>query len=229
MTNAEPYKLVPYETTITDTNLFELKAMHPTRVFVWRLHQQAEAALGADWEWYVGDATGWYPMRVQAKRLEGGSYPQLRTAHGVAQATTLIKAAAANGMEPLYVFYNGQWPSSTPWAPSCSSPIDPITRGCTLAPAALVQAAPSDKLVDLAPCSVPWSDLVCCGPPHLSTAAAIRSVLVRRGGGVAPIIQTVPLHARLAVLEGLADDDPRIQGLGGIVVVDNGLEPTFAF
>lgn len=227
MTLAEPWRLVPYETTITDTNLFELKAMHPTRIWVWRLHQQAEAAAGADWEWYIGDAAGWYPLRVQAKRLVGGSYPALRTHHGIAQTNTLISSAAANGMDPVYAFYNGDWPSSTPWAPSCSWIIDRHSWGCTLAPAGQIQAAPSDRLVDLAPCSVPWSDLVCCGPPHQSTAAAIASVLRRLGGGVAPI-QTVPPHARLAVLEGMADDDARAQGLAGIAVIDNGPEPSFA-
>jgi len=195
MTNAEHHKLVPYETTITHINLFELKAMHPTRVFVWRLHQQAEAALGAYWEWYFGDAAGWYPMRVQAKRLEGGSYSQLRTPHGVTQMQTLIKRAAASRMEPLDVFYNDRWPSSTPWALSCSRTVDALARDSTLAPARQVQAA--------------------------------TSVLGRLGGGVLPI-QTVPLHARLAVLADLADDDPRVHDIAGIVVVDNGLVPTFA-
>lgn len=226
ISTAEPHRLTPNEPSITDLNLFELKVLHPQRVFVWRLGTAAEAIVGADWEWYIGDSAGWYPMRVQAKRLYTRSqrYEQLRTPHGVRQMGKLI--ANAGHMDAAYCFYNAGWPSNTPWA-SCGGLIHPLAYGCTVAPAIAVQTAWSDKLSDLAPISMPWSDLICCGPTDPPTARRVQRALRARGGGVDAIVQAVPAHVRQAVTEGLPADDPRVAGLAGIVVIDGGAEPSF--
>jgi hypothetical protein len=226
ISTGESHRLTPHEPSITDLNLFELKVLHPQRVFVWRLTAAAEKRIGADWEWYIGDAAGWYAMRVQAKRLDisSQSYRQLRTGHGRMQVAKLIANAGAK--EAAYCFYNAGWPTSTRWS-SCGPLIHPLAYGCTLAPAAKVQAARSDKLADLAPISMPWSDLICCGPSSQPTAARVQRALRLRGGGAGEIFQSVPAHARQAVMEGLSADDPRVAGLAGIVVIDGGAEPSF--
>jgi hypothetical protein len=222
----EAHRLTPHEPSITDLNLFELKVLHPRRVFVWRVTTAEEKRIGADWEWYIGDDAGWYAMRVQAKRLDirSQSYQQLRTGHGRMQAATLI--ANAGAMEAVYCFYNAAWPTNTRWS-SCGPLIHPLAYGCTMAPAAQVQAARSNNLADLAPLSMPWSDLICCGPSSQRTAARVQSTLRAHGGGAGEILQSVPAYARQAVTEGLSGDDSRLAGLAGIVVIDGGAEPSF--
>lgn len=164
------------EDTITELNLLELDLRHP-KLWVHRFNQNAEKAVGGDWEWYVGFGQLWFALRIQAKRMDNDEYRQLQH-EGAAgdnyQYDTLIRASQDEPILtfPHYVFFNGwrTWPSGVQWY-GCPSGV-PLGRcghaseqemGCSAMPARLVRAIHAGRGVagrrvsEYLPRSVPWS------------------------------------------------------------------------
>lgn len=101
--------LEPGEEAVTDANLLDLHRSFP-QLAVRRLTKQAEKAVGADWEWWIGsNHQGWLCLRIQAKRIRGTSYKELnhRTGDREYQYETLINSCRNSHFLPYHVFYNG--------------------------------------------------------------------------------------------------------------------------
>lgn len=106
-----------------ETSLTEVVTSHAaSAVTVVPFTQRAEALSGADWVWWWVDSRGAYGMLVQAKRLTVGSgkwrfdfrYPNSTGT----QRSTLMGAAGAFGLLPVYALYLGTGTYRT-WA-GCS-------------------------------------------------------------------------------------------------------------
>lgn len=177
--------LVPSETSITDLNLFELSKRHPRSVFVRRFTQFDEHTNGSDWEWCIGARSSWYRMRIQAKKLDnfGRHYDCLddvldqKTGPAELQITRLIRTAGS--MPAIYCLYNGE--PDPVLAVRWDIPCDPAgmwLHGCSIASASALEPlvkAGKKGIVDIAPLSRPWSDLVCC-PKGTDIATRVQSV-----------------------------------------------------
>src|SRR6266536_706565 len=95
-----------------------------------------------------------------------GRYGGLNTKHGRAQADLLVGRARADGVAPMYVFYNA-WRANPPAAWNCGTfPKIVELLGCAIAPAWNVRPLLTPGRRDLArtivSLCVPWSCLVCC-------------------------------------------------------------------
>ena len=170
------------EDTITEANLLDLD-LRQRDLVVHRFNQNEERAVGADWEWFIGsDIAGWFGLRIQAKRADGGQYRQLgHPGLGTDdyQYDTLIQScatAASPNREfkffPHYVFFNGleTWPPSAVWS-GCpnEAPIGACSHaelndfGCSTAPAQLVkrihggQGIEGRRIESHLSVHVPWS------------------------------------------------------------------------
>ena len=108
------------EETITDLNLLELRSRHPQEVITRSFSKRAEAAEGADWEWWLtGTSRRWFGLRVQAKVIDVGTvtFPHLhyrRGARASYQCDQLIRRAltATPPRLPIYCLYC-HWPTAT--------------------------------------------------------------------------------------------------------------------
>src|SRR5262245_32859033 len=69
------------EETVTDLFLFELKKALGGAVTVVKMKRHEEARTGADWVWWFGDTSGWFGMRVQAKKMDPQSQTYLYLDH----------------------------------------------------------------------------------------------------------------------------------------------------
>jgi hypothetical protein len=165
------------EETLTESNLLAVHRAHSPVIRVIRFTRvQEHSETGADWEWWFttanldrrSDRGAWIGLRFQAKVIDRrGRYRQLNTRHGRAQADVLVTNALADGVYPIYVFYNA-WrrPAFAPtW--NCET-FPPMTQllGCAIAPASVVQPLLTPGRRNLArtilALCVPWSCLVCC-------------------------------------------------------------------
>lgn len=106
----------PGEEALTDINLIRLAQLIPS-MRVQKFAKKAEAANGADWEWWIGSSAEelWLKLRVQAKRSshDGVRYDQVGHTsknHVLPQYETLIAQSMKDGAIPFHVFFNG-WPS----------------------------------------------------------------------------------------------------------------------
>jgi hypothetical protein len=228
LTTSRGMGLVPAETTITDLNLFELASRHPMNVTVQRFNVGREAENGSDWEWTIGRASEWLTMRVQAKKLNDvgrgydhlGSLAPSRPGKAIRQIDRLIDEAGT--MPAIYTFFNGRPDPKIPlqWRTKC----DVVTeiRGCTVAAAESVRAvvvSGSTPIVKVAPLSVPWSDLVCCGP-GASPARRAQATIVGLGGRPGTIESTPPRYFD-AIREGVhVVDIPSLADLDGVVLIE---------
>jgi len=96
------------EETITESNLLELRRLHPDVVHLHTFSKHQESRIGADWEWHIVGRRRTLKLRVQAKRVQRNGV--LRVRHYVArsgrqQRDLLLEAAQANRMRPMYCVY----------------------------------------------------------------------------------------------------------------------------
>lgn len=156
------------EETLTDINLIDIQDRHSAQVVTFKFPKHMEAANGADWEWWFLAAGSALGLRLQAKKLyPDGGYTSLYGRHR-AQATTLIRASTADGLTPLFCFYNHrETPDRAEW-PQLDSGTAIEQIGCAVASAHAVQVeivfAHAAPTVDtLGRYQVPWRELVCVG------------------------------------------------------------------
>ncbi|MGN6606504.1 MAG: DUF6615 family protein [Jatrophihabitans sp.] len=149
---AHRHLLVPGEETLTDSVMLGLmRRRFPYVHFRGRLpknshlkvHQfdnTTEGRTGADWNLLFKLSTGRLNFRIQAKRLyRTGAYSSMKKD----QMDRLIAVSRRQGAIPLYAFYNG--PSSmAPIRANCRISGEE-RRGCTVVPAAVVQAGTLPK------------------------------------------------------------------------------------
>lgn len=156
----------PLEETFTDINLLELMYRHPNNIYCQTFTKPQEGKNGADWEWWLTDAneTCWLGLRVQAKVLHLGtnSFAHLHYKSGTAYQTTKLKrAAAADGLVPLYCFYTDVPPNVTGWRRFDSAE----TYGCSLATVEHIEGLRKEGgIKDFASVlsnAMPWHWLVC--------------------------------------------------------------------
>ena len=110
------------EETITDLNLLELIVRHTKQVVTHIFTKPAEAATGADWEWWFTGGGKWVGFRAQAKilelRTETFSNLHYKTSKGY-QADILISSALSGTPPriPIYCLYLHWCPQSDalPW------------------------------------------------------------------------------------------------------------------
>ena len=172
------------ESRFTDHNLFELDGAHAA-LTVYKFDANEEPQNGADFDWWIGNqATGWIGLRCQAKKLDDGAYAELgHTVRGERQYDVLLRESGAEGMWPLYCFYNGWdggWPADVPNL-ACPKGVAPVRLqefgskgckhvavehfGCSLAPAQLVRRRHRGSrhgrlaLESYLAFSIPWSRL----------------------------------------------------------------------
>jgi len=95
-TPSTPRRMVPFETSITDANLYQLWLNHQPEIHIWRYSGTQEKRTGADWEWWIGGGGHWLGARVQAKKLDemGRRYSTLwKTDGGVRQIDRLTRCS----------------------------------------------------------------------------------------------------------------------------------------
>jgi hypothetical protein len=230
------------EESITDHNLFELDRVCQA-IEVYKFDHREEALNGADFEWYIGgSAVGWIGMRFQAKKLDDGAY--LGLGHRVRrqrQYDQLLRGAAADGMWPLYCFYNG-WDG--PWPPSIRNAVCPKsvapTRvgattgckhadlehfGCSLVPAGFVASRHGSPrrvgrlaLDTYLGQSRPWSHILerplPCGSGHVDAGAVLAGVASNLRGWFTPEDEADDRQRDIPVAElGRPESDGRFADL----------------
>jgi uncharacterized protein DUF6615 len=159
------------EETLTENNLVEVYRRHPVEVRLRKFSPHVESRRsGADWEWWIGGRAGWLGLRIQAKRLNRGlRYETLAYQSRNGRQVDLLRASsAADGLVPLYCFYNAWHPTALigPWRCPTVQPQAQLL-GCSMAPASLIlplidARPPRDQLLDVLPLCFPWSCIVCC-------------------------------------------------------------------
>lgn len=143
------------EESLTDRLLFDISELDP-RITYHALTRHEEAAVGADWEWWIlvddPEAKGFFAYRfiVQAKKIyeDRDNYPALnyRNKNGH-QIDLLLSSSETRGAFPLYLFYSSSHPDIQAQIKNFSNIISkPILRwcqgcinGCYLSPARLVK------------------------------------------------------------------------------------------
>lgn len=99
------------EVTITESNLLELRRLHPDVVYLHTFASHQESKSGADWEWHIIGQRRTLKMRVQAKRVQRDNVLKIRhlvRRYNLQQRDLLIDAAQANKMRPMYCFYRAE-------------------------------------------------------------------------------------------------------------------------
>jgi hypothetical protein len=167
------YKCMPSEESITDFLLLDLKRRHQVEIQIVKFSQKQEGTTtGADWEWWFGDGSNWFGIRVQAKKISpiALTYSQLDKVSGGTgrkQVDLLIADAKCHGLWPIYILYN-YWTNSRkaspPWR--CKSfPQSGPLWGCSFADADSIKGQIANKqnsLYDIGMMMMPWHCLVCC-------------------------------------------------------------------
>lgn len=176
----------PLEETFTDTNLLQLKVRHPKDIHCRLFTKQQEGVNGADWEWWITDATGssWLGLRVQAKvlNLEADAFLHLHYKSAKSrsyQLSKLKRECSKDGLIPLYCLYTHEHPVPGAKVGHCGSfAHSPESFGCALLSAgeveALQKAGETKDRVSVLNKAIPWHCLVCCsgyGGDHLPERA----------------------------------------------------------
>jgi hypothetical protein len=172
--------LTLYEESITDYLLLDLVRNHPKQVKVFKFSKWVEGQKsGADWEWWLGGKSGWFPMRVQAKRLDSfrkqftGLKKTIRSS-GIRQVDLLIQDANRYNITPVYLFY-GYW-DHCPYFHWHQPKARRSWRGCSIADASIVREHINRNQIDMVAMgqiSAPLSCLVCC--PNAKKSATLQS------------------------------------------------------
>jgi hypothetical protein len=137
----EETKLRLGEETLTDINLVDLQRAHPAQVQTVKFTKSEERRNGADWELWLFEKGTALALRFQAKKLYGdGTYTSL-SGEGRRQARRLIAAADAEGLTPLYCFYNATVPARRGATGHCCRPTSPWSRWDALS-LALTRSSP---------------------------------------------------------------------------------------
>jgi len=231
----------PLEESITDKNMIELKARHPSEVITTTFNRRKEATTGADWEWWFTNSkkNAWFGVRVQAKILKFKS-ERYEALNYKDQTNVLIADAARGGLVPLYCFYS-HWPLSHAVTTSkCQTfPNAPETYGCAIVDAHTIRTMKSqpnaDSLANIMAASFPWSCLVCCngGLGNLAVLDLpskvrhfVANVLVFDSEidvrNIPKIIDTPPRHVIETMQQEAPDfvlDDPNLAGV--VIIVGN--------
>lgn len=162
------------EETITNLTLLELSLLRGAGLVVRSFSKAQEAAVGADWEMWLGSGRGtWLGFRVQAKAVDllSSGFPHLhyRTKGApLFQSDTLIRQALTGSPPrlPVYVLYTHAPRGVLPAWPCGSYRRDSSLFGCSLVSAFQVRALRLSglkrSLADLSAHMFPWHCLVCC-------------------------------------------------------------------
>ena len=163
------------EETLTNLLLLDLASQRSAEFDIRGYSKGDEAILGADWEMWIGGASGlWLPCRVQAKVLNPStiSFDHLhyrKDATSPYQCDTLIAAArrASPRRFPLYVLYaRVPFGTASQYWPCGSLPRRNDLFGCSIVTATQVRTLRLQglrhHLTDLLPGMRPWHCLVCC-------------------------------------------------------------------
>lgn len=151
LADASRFHMAYGEESLTDQVLLELARSHPCEIAIRKFTKHEEGTrTGADWEWWFGDRTSWFGMRVQAKVLDAQSLRYASLSHRVRkskklQADLLLQDARKHDLFPLYCLYNYWTPDSVVFPWSCGSrPQAPDLLGCALAEEACTEV-PADN------------------------------------------------------------------------------------
>lgn len=174
------------EETITDCLLYSLATSCADSVKVYKSKRAEERATGADWEWCIGGRGAWFPMRVQAKKLDprNGLFPNLMRNKGrqrTRQVNALLRSASASGSYPLYCFYTCEV-NGEPASSSCRCDSYVPLMGCVVADAHAVRAMilrKENTLADVVQIAHPWHCLVCCDHGDVRLADRVRASVVQ--------------------------------------------------
>ncbi len=155
---SETTKVLLGETAITSLNLQDLIAKHSAEIDIVDFSPIVEARVtGADWEWWFVDGAQAIGFAIQAKRLDGGRYDVGYKPRNYAyQINTLLRYSWANGLLPLYCWYNYLAPKGGKSYPQY--------WGCAVADGYSVYQHHKRKEYTaghLLPISVPWHALAC--------------------------------------------------------------------
>lgn len=186
----------PLEETFTDTNILELRDRHPTEIFCQTFTKPQEGINGADWEWWLTDASKskWLGLRVQAKvlHLNSNTFAHLHYKSGkskIYQASKLKRESAKDGLIPLYCLYLHDQPTSLRHSTSCGTFVHTAEAyGCSLVPLAHIESLQSsgeiNDLNSVVKGAHPWHCLMCCSGYGGSTLPERAWGLLTSGMGV---------------------------------------------
>jgi hypothetical protein len=210
------------ENTLTDINLLDLKTLVskaglPLRIVP--ITQNAEARIGADFEFWLRLETGeYFGYSIQAKKVVKGlkhlTYPQLKEPGFPPdrfQYDTLLDHAVSYGTIAVHVFYNG-W-QLTRAALHQEKP-DPGVYGCaavcTIDMKRLREAGGKrncNKATRFAEVSMPWSDLFRVPPTGRPRSGGSGGPDVRPP--VMPTLESVTTLAQSLIRPDWGDQMPR--------------------
>ena len=181
----QPFRSVRLgETTITDLAMMYLCRQKLSRSIFIQTPVRKEALRGTDFEWWVGsDASGWFRLAVQAKKLDVRTerYQSLaQRTKALVQYRTLMKYASLNRVTPVYCLYNysGYVVPARHWH-CCTRPSNDEELGCTLTPASIIRRAilnPRMRYFDSIHTenkTLPWQCLASC--PKVRAAFSSRA------------------------------------------------------
>ena len=146
------------EETITESNLMEIRRLHPRLVYLKTFSKRQEAKSGADWEWHIIGHKYTAKMRVQAKRVQCNDKLKIKhkvKSSGRQQRDLLLDTANRDGMKALYCFYCTE-PQRTIWKQlNLPEKNIEIQTGCLLADANDVPEATTELKQIECKC-IPW-------------------------------------------------------------------------
>jgi hypothetical protein len=184
------------EETLTDINLVDLQRAHPTQVQTVKFTKRQERRNGADWELWLFEGGSALALRVQAKKLYAdGAYLSL-SGKGRRQARQLISSARADGLTPLYCFYNATKSAQRSDWPLLPPDVAVEQMGCAVARAEAIEAAVSPRgpvtQAALGHHQLPWRELVCRRESGVSGIGGVLAALEGAFRGVdaeAPLVR----------------------------------------
>ncbi len=226
----EPFNSVRLgETTITDLAMMELCRQGLSRSLFLQTPAHKEKFWGTDFEWWLGsDATGWFRLAVQAKKLDMKQDRYLTLTHdanGMLQIDALEAYADRNRATPLYCLYN------------FSSLVDPDLHwhccqrcpkeeelGCSITHASRIREAINTwgmrtfEFVHEWTGTVPWQCLASC---H-KVREALRLGRMYPSDGLFPLLEPRSYYPELPPFLAKPVSD-RLVGLAPEALVDDGM------
>ncbi|GAB5461020.1 DUF6615 family protein [Hoeflea alexandrii] len=151
------------EETITETNLLELRRLHPAIITLRTFPKLKESKIGADWEWHIKGRARVFRMRVQAKRLQKDD--KLKIPHEVKsskdqQIDLLITKAKEDRLKPVYCIYSAERQRSHWKTKHDGGGLNSFEAGCLLVDAQKVKAKMPTTLAEIEKDCIPWHYLV---------------------------------------------------------------------